>query len=64
MFRRAKAPLTTGATALAAAFSGALALSACEEEGPAEQLGESVDESAEEIGEAIEETGEELQDVK
>ncbi len=36
------------------AFTAALALSACEEEGPAEQLGESIDESAEEVGDAVE----------
>jgi hypothetical protein len=51
------------------AFVAALALmagfgvSACEEEGPAEQAGESVDESAEEVGEALEETGDEVEDT-
>ena len=36
------------------ALAAALTLSACDEEGPAEQLGESIDESAEEVGDAIE----------
>jgi hypothetical protein len=56
-------PLRTTAAAAALAFAGALALTACEEEGPAEELGESIDESAEEVGEAIEEAGEEVQDA-
>lgn len=38
------------------------ALIACEEEGPAEQIGESIDETAEEAGEALEEAGDELRD--
>lgn len=51
-------------TALVAAFALAagVSLAACEEEGPAEQAGESIDESAEEAGEAVEEAGEEVQD--
>lgn len=44
--------MTAAATALA--FVAALTLSACEEEGPAEQLGESVDETVEDLGEAAE----------
>jgi len=42
------------AAATALAFVAALTLSACEEEGPAEQLGESVDESVEDLGRAAE----------
>lgn len=51
---------TAAVTALA--FAAALALSACEEQGPAEQLGESIDESVNELGEAVEDAGEEVQD--
>jgi hypothetical protein len=43
--------------------AGLLALAACEDEGPAEQMGETIDDSAEEVGEAIEEVGEEAQDA-
>lgn len=42
----------TAATALA--FMAALTLSACEEQGPAEQLGEAIDESANDLGRAVE----------
>ena len=43
------------ATAVAAlALMAALTLSACEEEGPAEQVGEALDESANDIGRALE----------
>ena len=43
------------ATAVAAlALMAALILSACEEEGPAEQVGEALDESANDIGRALE----------
>lgn len=48
---------------VAAAVALAPALTACEEEGPAEQLGESIDETAEEAGEAVEEAGEEMGDA-
>jgi hypothetical protein len=50
---------------LAAAFACAAAfgLSACEEEGPAEQLGENVDESAESVGEAVEDAGDAAEDA-
>lgn len=48
---------------VAGALALAPALTACEEEGPAEQLGESIDETAEEAGEAVEEAGEELRDA-
>jgi hypothetical protein len=48
---------------VAGAVALAPALTACEEEGPAEQVGESIDESAEEAGEAVEEAGDELRDA-
>ena len=58
-------PMTFKKSAAAAAFAlfAALGLSACEEEGPAEQAGEAVDESVEQTGEAMEEAGEELEDA-
>ena len=52
---------TAAATALA--FAAALTLSACDDEGPAEKLGESIDNSAEQVGEAVEEAGEDVQDA-
>jgi hypothetical protein len=45
------------AAATALTFVAALTLSACEEEGPAEQLGESVDESVQDLGRAAEDAG-------
>lgn len=50
-------------SATSLALAATLGLAACEEEGPAEQLGEQVDESTEEAGEAIEEAGEEAEDA-
>lgn len=41
---------------------GAVGLAACENEGPAERLGEAVDEAAESTGEALEEAGEEMEE--
>lgn len=38
-------------------------LGACEDQGPAEEVGEAVDETAEDAGEAIEEAGEEAKDA-
>ncbi|WP_204758396.1 hypothetical protein [Halomonas urmiana] len=46
--------------ALLIAMLGA-GLAACEEEGPAEQAGENIDESVEEMGEGVEEMGENLE---
>ena len=51
---------TAAATALA--FAAALTLSACDDEGPAEKLGESIDNSAKQVGEAVEDAGESVQD--
>ncbi|WNK19845.1 hypothetical protein P1P91_13580 [Halomonas piscis] len=36
-------------------------LAACEEQGPAEEAGESIDESMESAGESLEEAGDEIQ---
>ena len=48
--------------ALLIALLGA-GLVACEDEGPAEQAGENVDESVEEMGEGVEEMGENLEEA-
>ncbi|GJL48787.1 hypothetical protein [Candidatus Nitrospira salsa] len=39
------------------------ALNGCEQQGPAERAGESVDEATEDAGEAIEEAGEDMEDT-
>lgn len=38
-------------------------LVACDDQGPAEEAGESIDESAEEAGESMEELGEDMEDA-
>jgi len=38
-------------------------LSGCESEGPAEEMGESIDEAAEEAGGAMEEAGDEMEEA-
>lgn len=43
-------------------LAGSAWLSGCETEGPAEDVGESIDERTEEAGEQMEETGDEIQD--
>lgn len=45
---------------MVAALTLSAGLAACEEEGPAEELGESIDEGVEELGEGVEDTGENL----
>jgi hypothetical protein len=40
---------------------GTIGLAACEDEGPAEQAGESIDNAAERAGEALENAGENVQ---
>lgn len=55
-------PLQRSFTAAALMLAAALGMAACEEEGPAEQVGEQIDESAEETGEALEDAGDEVQD--
>lgn len=46
--------IKTGISASALAIAAALSLSACDDKGPAEQLGEQIDESVEKAGDAIE----------
>ncbi|RTR03313.1 hypothetical protein [Halomonas nitroreducens] len=41
----------------------AMGLAACEDEGPAEQAGENVDEAMEEAGESVEEMGENVEEA-
>jgi hypothetical protein len=55
----------TRGTALAAALAlmAGFGVTACEEEGPAEEAGEAVDESAEDVGEALEDTGDKVEDT-
>lgn len=50
-------------TLLASIIVGAFALVGCEEKGPMEKAGASMDEAARETGEAFEEAGEELNDA-
>ncbi|HEY9537258.1 MAG TPA: hypothetical protein VIS03_06650 [Kiloniellaceae bacterium] len=56
-----RATISSLAAAAAIGFA-AMNLAACEEEGPAEQVGESMDEAGEEVGEALEESGEKLKE--
>ena len=50
--------------ALIAALAAAPLLTACgEEEGPAEQLGKSIDETVEKAGETVEEAGDTMEDA-
>ncbi|SHF76469.1 hypothetical protein SAMN02745148_03481 [Modicisalibacter ilicicola DSM 19980] len=37
-------------------------VAACDDQGPAEEAGENIDEAAEEAGDSVEEMGEEIQD--
>ncbi|QBQ55712.1 hypothetical protein [Nitrosococcus wardiae] len=43
-------------------LAGSAWLSGCEQEGPAEQAGENIDEATEEAGERMEESGERMQE--
>ncbi|EEF78506.1 hypothetical protein [Methylophaga thiooxydans] len=45
------------------ALSGAGLLSACDQQGPAEEMGENIDESVEETGDAIEDAADEAEDA-
>lgn len=47
---------------LALGLSGFGLLAACEQQGPAEEAGEAVDETMEEAGDAMEETADELEE--
>lgn len=50
---------------VAALMAGAFAtfLVACEEQGPAEELGEAVDDAAEEAGDVVEDAGDAVEDA-
>lgn len=48
--------------ALLLAFGSATMLAACEQDGPAEEAGESIDQSMEQAGEKMEETGEKIEE--
>lgn len=50
------------ATIASILFAGGL-LAACEEQGPAEQAGEQIDESVEEMGDSMEDAGDEMEDA-
>ena len=53
-----------GAAVFSAAAMVGMGLPACDsDDGPAEELGEKIDESAEEVGENIEEVGDELEEA-
>lgn len=52
---------TTALTLICGSLFLGPVLSACEEEGPAEQLGEKVDESIEETGEALDDAADEIE---
>ncbi|MCK2185507.1 hypothetical protein MYL53_16030 [Halomonas sp. YJPS3-2] len=41
----------------------ALGLAACEDEGPAEQAGENIDEAVDQAGESVEEMGDSVEDA-
>ena len=47
---------------MAALLGAGLALAGCEEEGPAERAGKSLDNAAEQAGESIERAGENIQE--
>ncbi len=48
---------------IALALASALALAACEEQGPMEEAGEKIDEAAEDAGNAIEDACEDVKDA-
>jgi hypothetical protein len=52
---------TRRALLAAALLAGPMALTACDDDGPAEEAGEAIDESAERAGEALEDAGETIQ---
>lgn len=60
-----RTPRLTGKAALTALILGLSApiLAACEDDGPAEQMGEAIDENAEQMGDAMEENAEEMGDA-
>lgn len=44
-------------------LSGAAVLTACEEQGPAEEMGENIDESVEEAGDAMEDAADDAEEA-
>lgn len=48
--------------AMLLAFGSVTVLSACDQDGPAEEAGENIDDSMERTGEKMEETGERIQE--
>jgi hypothetical protein len=56
------ATAATGTLAAGGLTIGAAALTGCEEQGPAERAGETIDEAAEDVGDALEEAGEDIRD--
>lgn len=48
--------------AMLLAFAGGTMLAGCEEQGPAEEAGEEIDEAAEEAGDEMEEAADEVED--
>ena len=57
------ASLTRRASAVLAALFLSIALVACEEQGPAEQTGEAVDQTMEKAGDMVEEGAEKVEDA-
>ncbi len=54
--------LKVWALAFCMIFAGGAVLTGCEDKGPAEEAGESIDESVEEAGDAMEDAGDEVED--
>ena len=48
---------------LAIVFGAAVVITGCDDQGPAEEAGEKVDETVEDAGEALEDAGEEAEDA-
>ena|SRR5690554_4480368 len=48
---------------LASVFASMFALAACEQKGPAEKLGENIDEATQDVGNAVEDACEDIKDA-
>ncbi|WP_119677449.1 hypothetical protein [Indioceanicola profundi] len=57
-----KSPMLRNALLGFSLLGAPLVLAACEEQGPAEQTGEAVDNAVEDAGEQLEDAGEEVED--